>query len=337
MRENNDFVSYDEETNLIDKPNIILIGAAGHQGREYFKILKERCNFKALIDSDYELLKKLYEPNKLLLLPDFKELNTIDYDIALICLPHFLHKDITLSLLSSNKMIIKEKPLGFSSFDIKEYHSQMQKYSNFKLFTIVQRNYNPSFKEARNKLNLIGKIYNFSYDYELNIDNKTTGWRAEFEKCFGGVLMDMGYHVLDIIFTFFSGLISFSAVNSFCYDEMKKEGLEDSINIIMRFQNGLSGIININRHSNLKKELFTIRGDKGVIEIYPSQYLIYDRKGRIIYSQNFSMNSEQIKLSMFEFFFRNKNNKDFLYEHFKHHSYVVSIIEKIYRQLKENN
>ena len=147
----------------------------------------------------------------------------------------------------------------------------------------------------------------------------------------------MGYHVLDIIFTFFSGLISFSAVNSFCYDEMKKEGLEDSINIIMRFQNGLSGIININRHSNLKKELFTIRGDKGVIEIYPSQYLIYDRKGRIIYSQNFSMNSEQIKLSMFEFFFRNKNNKDFLYEHFKHHSYVVSIIEKIYRQLKENN
>ena len=337
MRENNDFVSYDEETNLIDKPNIILIGAAGHQGREYFKILKERCNFKALIDSDYELLKKLYEPNKLLLLPDFKELNTIDYDIALICLTHFLHKYITLSLLSSNKMIIKEKPLGFSSFDIKEYHSQMQKYSNFKLFTIVQRNYNPSFKEARNKLNLIGKIYNFSYDYELNIENKTTGWRAEFEKCFGGVLMDMGYHVLDIIFTFFSGLISFSAVNSFCYDEMKKEGLEDSINIIMRFQNGLSGIININRHSNLKKELFTIRGDKGIIEIYPYQYLIYDRKGRIIYNQNFSKNQEQIKLSMFEFFFRNKNNKDFLYEHFEHHSYVVSIIEKIYRQLKENN
>ena len=33
MRENNDFVSHDEETNLIDKPNIILIGAAGHQGK----------------------------------------------------------------------------------------------------------------------------------------------------------------------------------------------------------------------------------------------------------------------------------------------------------------
>ena len=60
MRDNNDFVAYDEETNLNEKPNIILIGAAGHQGREYFKILKERCNFKALIDSDYELLKKLY-------------------------------------------------------------------------------------------------------------------------------------------------------------------------------------------------------------------------------------------------------------------------------------
>ncbi len=337
MRDNNDFVAYDEETNLNEKPNIILIGAAGHQGREYFKILKERCNFKALIDSDYELLKKLYEPNKLLLLPDFKEFNTIDYDIALICLPHFLHKDITLSLLSSNKMIIKEKPLGFSSSDIKEYRNVMQKYSNYKLFTIVQRNYNPTFKESRNKLNMIGKIYNFSYDYELNLENQTTGWRAEFEKSFGGVLMDMGYHALDIIFTFFTGLISFSAVNSFCYDEMKKEGLEDSINIIMRFQNGISGIVNINRHSNLKKELFTIRGDKGIIEIYPSQYLIYDRKGRIIYSKNFSVNQEQVKYSMFEFFFRNKNNKKFLDEHFNHHCYIVNLIEKIYRQLKINN
>lgn len=78
MREKNDLVFYNEVANLNNKPNIILIGAAGHQGKEYFKILKEKCNFKALIDNDYELLKKLYDPNKYVLLPDFKELNTIN-------------------------------------------------------------------------------------------------------------------------------------------------------------------------------------------------------------------------------------------------------------------
>ena len=336
MRENSDLIFYNERTESNDKPNIILIGAAGHQGKEYYKILKEKCKFKALIDNDFKLLQKLYDPNKYILLQDFKDLNTIDYDIAIICLPHYLHKDITLSLLSSNKMVIKEKPLGFNSSDIEEYQNIMRKYSNYRLFTIVQRNFNPAFKESRNKLSIIGKIYNFSYDYELIIENKTTGWRAEFEKSFGGVLMDMGYHVLDIIFTFFKGLISFSAVNSFCYDDMKKEGLEDSINIIMRFQHDISGVININRHSNQKKEVFTIRGDKGIIEIYPSQYIIYDRKGRIIHNKTLSLNQDQIKYSMFDFFFRNRNNKKFLEDHFSHHCYVVSIIESIYRQLKNS-
>lgn len=326
-----------EETDLTEKPNIILIGAVGHQGKEYFNLLKDKCNFKALIDNDFQYLQKYYDQNKYLLLPDMKDLNTIDYDIAIICLPHFLHKETTLSLLSSGKTVIKEKPLGFNSSDITDYINTMQKYSNNKLFTIVQRNFNPSFIESKNKLNILGKIYNFSYDYELNFENQTTGWRAEYNKSFGGVLMDMGYHILDIVFTFFTGLISVSAVNSFCYDEMRKEGIEDSMNIIMQFQNNISGIVNLNRHSHLKKELFTIRGDKGIMEIYPSQYIIYDRKGRIIDDKIFDKNQEQIKKNMFDFYFKYKNDKKFLEEHFNHHRYIVEIIEKIYRQLKVNN
>ena len=66
---------------------------------------------------------------------------------------------------------------------------------------------------------------------------------------------------------------------------MKKEGLEDSINIIMQFKNDISGVVNINRHSQIKKEIFIIRGEKGIIEIMPSQYSIYDRKGNVIFTK----------------------------------------------------
>ena len=104
---------------LNKKSNIILIGAAGHQGREYFQLLKNIYNFKALIDNDFGSLKKLYDSNKYLLLKDINELSkNIDFDIVIICLPHYLHKSITLPLISSKKTIIKEKPLAINFFEV---------------------------------------------------------------------------------------------------------------------------------------------------------------------------------------------------------------------------
>ena len=317
------------------KINIILIGAAGHQGKEYFNLLKEKYNFTALIDNDFELLNKEYDSNKYLLLKDVKDLNqNIEYDIALICLPHYLHKKITLPLISLKKTIIKEKPLAINSYDIKDYIITMKKNSNNKFFTIVQRNFNPSFIEAKADLNVIGKIYNFSYDYELNFENKTTGWRAEFNKTFGGVLIDMGYHILDIVLNYFNGITSVFALNSFCYSDMKKQGLEDSINIILQFKNDITGVVNINRHSYEKKEIFIIRGEKGIIKILPNQYTIYDRKGNIILYKKYSIEQEQMKLSMFDFYIKHQNDDKFLVQHFKHHCNIVLLIEKIYYQVR---
>ena len=317
------------------KENIIIIGAAGHQGKEYFNLLKDKYNFIALIDNDYSSLEKIYDSKKYLLLKDIKDLNTnIEFDIAIICLPHYLHKKITLSLLPLKKTIIKEKPLALNSNEINEYTNSMKIYSNMKLFTIVQRNFNPCFIEGKNNIRLIGKIYNFSYDYDLNIENITSGWRAEFNKSFGGVLIDMGYHVLDIILSFFNELISVSAINSFCYEEMKNENLEDSINIIMQFKNNISGVVNINRHSHIKKEIFIIRGEKGIIEILPSQISIYDRKGIVIFRKKCSINQDEIKISMFEHYIKHKNDMKFLAGHFKHHRKIVFIIDKIYQQIR---
>ena len=101
------------------KENIIIIGAAGHQGKEYFNLLKDKYNFIALIDNDYSSLEKIYDSKKYLLLKDIKDLNTnIEFDIAILCLPHYLHKKITLSLLPLKKTIIKEKPLALNSNEI---------------------------------------------------------------------------------------------------------------------------------------------------------------------------------------------------------------------------
>lgn len=261
---------------------------------------------------------------------------SIIYDTAIVCVPHYLHKDITLKLLEKNKTIIKEKPLAITSNDIDNYLLAMGKYNSHKLFTIVQRSFNPSFVRAKQALSHLGKIYNYRYVYNLCVPNQTTGWRADWNKSFGGVLIDMGYHVLDVILSFFSKPLFSTAVTSYCYEEMHNKQLEDSISILMKHQNGISGSIVLNRHSSEKVENLTILGSEGAIKITPQGYTEYDRCGHEIKCMKYSTNSDQIKLDMFESYLSLAGDCSFLKKHFEHHCDIVKEIEYIYSIIKYN-
>ena len=315
--------------------NIILIGAAGHQGSEYFNLLKSKHKISALVDENLNSLENLYKNFNI---PLFKNLNCIDrsinYETAVVCVPHHLHKEITTQLISLGKTVIKEKPLAISTDDIDDYNNLMKEYSNDRLLTIVQRSFNQSFVLARNDISLLGEVYNYQYTYNLNVPVQTSGWRADFKKSFGGVLIDMGYHIFDVIFSFF-GRPDFSyAISSFCYEDMKRENLEDSINILMKHKEGLSGTIVLNRHSSQKKEIFTILGTNGSMEITPKGYTISDRHNETIKQVNYVYNSDQIKLSMFESYLNLQNDHKFLTKHFEHHCDIVREIENIYKNIE---
>lgn len=317
--------------------NIILIGAAGHQGSEYFELLNQRDNICALVDENFVALEKKYGETGLPLVRNLDYISpSINYDSAIVCVPHYLHKDITLKLISQGKTIIKEKPLGISSLDIDDYSKAMQNCNNYKLFTIVQREFNPSFIHGRQDISLIGEVYNYQYTYNLSVSKQTSGWRADFNKSFGGVLIDMGYHVLDIIFSIFQKPIYSAAVASYCYEDMKKEKLEDSICILMNHKNNISGTVILNRHSSKKEEMFRILGTNGSMEIRPNSYTIYDRNNNEIKRQIYPVSSEQMKFSMFASYLKLRSNEEFLKKHFEHHCNIVREIESIYTSIRSN-
>lgn len=159
-------------------------------------MLKEKFEIVAVVDSNENMLNEMYSGEDICRCVSAADV-PVDFDIALVCVPHTMHAKITLPLLNSGKVVIKEKPLATSIEEANLYNENMN------LFTIVQKQFNPMFIKGKEKIESIGRIYNYNYSYNLPFAEMTKGWRANFDISQGGVLLDMGYHVLDILLTYF--------------------------------------------------------------------------------------------------------------------------------------
>ncbi|NGX52996.1 MAG: putative UDP-kanosamine synthase oxidoreductase subunit [Candidatus Anoxychlamydiales bacterium] len=307
-------------------PRVLLVGAAGHQSLEYHSLLKNDLIFSGFVDPELKKMKSLYKGCEGALFSNVESaIKNSDFDMALVCVPHNLHNHITLQLLANKKIVIKEKPLALSTSEINQYKS----LDYLKFFTIVQRQYNPIFINAKQDLPLIGKVYSYQYNYSLKIPEVTQGWRSEYESSRGGVLMDMGYHVLDILLSFFGEPSNLMGTVSYCYDAMKYENLEDSISIILDYKKkGLHGTVNLNRHSSIKKEEFEINGRDGTILLTPRQYTIFDRKGVVI--KKFANEKSDFRKKMIMQYIKFVNDFEFIDNHFNHHVKIVQLIENFY-------
>lgn len=306
---------------------LIIVGAAGNQGFEYYNLLNDKLNIVALVDNNISHINDLYKNVHINKYKCVEDVN-IDFDIAIVCVPHSEHFKITKFLLEKGKTVIKEKPFAISLQEANMYENDIS------LFTIVQRQFNPMFTVGKEKLKELGHIYSYNYTYNLPLSEITKGWRADFSVCYGGVLLDMGYHVLDILLSYFGKPLKVESFQSYCYKEMEKQNLEDSISLMMLHDNGIQGTVTINRHSTHKKEKFEILGTNGCMIIEPKQLTMYDRKGNLLYSDDLN-SSVNPKLEMFLEYIKNIGNKDYLKNHISHHKDMVDIINKIYYKARK--
>ncbi|MFH0898766.1 MAG: Gfo/Idh/MocA family oxidoreductase, partial [bacterium] len=86
---------------LEEKPKILLVGASGQQGQEYYQLLKDEFHISAVVDSNFEELNSLYKKEKNLSLysDTAVALEHEDFQVAIVCVPHDTHFSVTMSLL----------------------------------------------------------------------------------------------------------------------------------------------------------------------------------------------------------------------------------------------
>ncbi|MHA1912983.1 MAG: Gfo/Idh/MocA family protein [Promethearchaeota archaeon] len=238
-------------------PNVDIVGISSRNEKTVKELIK-KFNLSESIFMDYENLLKL------------------DIDAVSVCLPNYLHKDVTIDLLNSGKHVLIEKPLARNITESQEM-LDAEKTSNRKIFYCENNMYAPSFTRTKEIIDEggLGDIY-LARGKEQH-SGPHSEWFYKKDKGGGGSLIDLGIHDIACLVWF----LGCDVKEVFCQIKTvvpyrKKFGrceVEDNAVGILYFENGAQVVI---------EESWTAPGG------YDIQYEIFGTSGQIKASPTFS-------------------------------------------------
>ncbi len=176
---------------------------------------------------------------------DYKDLLNEDLDILIVCLTNDIAPHVTIAALSSGLHVFCEKPPGRNVEDIEMVIEHENKRPNCKLMYGFNHRYHDSVQDAQTIIESgeLGKIINMRgvYGKSKIITFNQPDWRTKREIAGGGVLLDQGIHMVDLM-RLFAG--EFTEVQSFISNSHWGYEVEDNAYAIMRTDEGIVGMLN---------------------------------------------------------------------------------------------
>jgi predicted dehydrogenase len=228
---------------------------------------------------------------------DYRELVTRkDIDVVNICTPNKMHKEEVIAALNNGKHVYCEKPLAFNEAEAKEI-VVVAEQSGLKHQITAEYRFIPAIMKAKELINadFVGRVFHFRgfYLHSGYIDPKRPReWRLLKELIGGGVLIDLGPHILDIMHYLVGDVDEVSATMETFFkerplpDDPKKMGkveVEDAITVVLRFKNGGIGIAEMSRvATGAEDEMrFEVHGQNGALAfnlMQPNQLLAFNAR-----------------------------------------------------------
>lgn len=198
-------------------------------------------------------------------------------DFALVSIPHDRHLEAVDMLSASGIHIMKEKPLARSvgeGLDMLALCDSRQ----VDLFITMQRRVSSIYQQFKNSIAMVGVPRRFHARYTLNIDSPTSGWRASRKTAGGGAIIDMGYHMIDLLIWCF-GLPSAVVAH---FEDGGGDSVEDEARISFIYDSGLTGEIFVSRKAGPKGESVSLTGSDGRITADRKELTHMDAGGRLV-------------------------------------------------------
>nr|WP_055700164.1 Gfo/Idh/MocA family oxidoreductase [Streptomyces silaceus] len=314
------------------RPRALMVGFAGHQGKEYLPVVREYADIVGGIDVAPEggALADHWG------FPRFtgigEALKRVDFDVAMVTVPHSEHFPVCRELLLHGKHIVKEKPFAVTEEEARQL-VELAEAADRSVYTLLQRNFNPVFRFARRNLARIGEPYWFSYDYHFNLAQPTSGWRASREQALGGVLLDMGYHLIDVLSGMFPEPTRVNAAFVHHYQEMRDRHLEDLVSLMCSYPSPtLSGSLRISRHNHEKSERLCVLGTGGALNVEPHAATVHSTGGRLLERFTLPGPKTDAVRAMIAHYLGHLDDRDVRDEHVRRQLTTVRVIDGIYRE-----
>lgn len=256
---------------------------------------------KGVCDSNESLAKKGIEQVGFeFYTKDYRELLARDdIDVINVCTPNNMHKEAVIAALKAGKHVYCEKPLAFNEAEAKEIVAVADQ-SGLKHQITAEYRFIPAIMKAKELVNsdFVGRVFHFRgvYLHSGYIDPKRPReWRLQKDVIGGGVLIDLGPHLLDIMHHLVGEVTEVSATMETFFKErpladdpakMGKIDVEDAITMVLKFKNGAIGTAEMSRvATGAEDEMrFEIHGQNGALAfnlMQPNELMAFDaREGK---------------------------------------------------------
>lgn len=176
---------------------------------------------------------------------NYKRLIEEDLDILIVCMTNDIAPSVTIAGLERGFHVFCEKPPGREVADITRVIEVEKNHPDLKLMYGFNHRYHESVMDALAivKSKKMGNIINLRgvYGKSQLITFNQTDWRTKREIAGGGVLLDQGIHMVDLM-RLFAG--NFTEVFSFIENSHWNYNVEDNAYALMRTEDGKVAMLN---------------------------------------------------------------------------------------------
>ncbi len=228
---------------------------------------------------------------------DFRELvSRSDIDVVNICTPNNQHAAALREALAHGKHVYCEKPLAFNEAEAREI-AALADSSGVKHQITSEYRFIPAIMKAKELIDAgyVGRVFQFrgAYLHSGYIDpRRPREWRMQKNVIGGGVLVDLGPHLLDIMHYLVGDVEELTATMETFFKErplpedpsrMGKVEVEDAIALLLRFRNGALGVADLSRvATGAEDEMrFEIHGQNGALAfnlMKPNELLAFNAR-----------------------------------------------------------
>ena len=235
--------------------------------------------------SDFTLSSlKRFKPDINLYNDHRKMLEAEKLDLIVIATPVSMHAPIALDCIRHKSHVFIEKPLAMNDRECQEIRKALADNPEVRCVAGYCLRYRCTFQQMKKYLDqgILGSIISFQGTmYSSDVYRKNTSWRFNKKESGGGVVTDLGSHLLNIIAWYFKLPEKILATTERWFSDQ----VEDQVHACMWFKNGPKGWIDScwsmpnYRLPLLKIHLFGDNGEAIVTNDEISIYLKEERAG----------------------------------------------------------
>lgn len=222
----------------------VAIAGYGTVGKIRHKVIDENPYMKTVAVCDEIFQKDNYKLDGIKYFSNYKELlDKVSLDVLFVCLPNFLAAEVTIAGLQNSLHVFCEKPPGRNVDDIRAVIECEKKYINQRLMYGFNHRYHDSVMDALKIINSneLGDVISLRGVYgKSKIIKFDSDWRTKRSLAGGGILLDQGIHMVDMM-RLFGG--DFTDVHSFISNNYWKHDIEDNAYALMKTDDGVVGML----------------------------------------------------------------------------------------------